>query len=141
MSIDTLPQWNPKYALPIYTRITHPRRNDYRVGEVYQMRIEDPERARELGQKPPFVYLHEAMLVSMQTMNIDQVPDIILAFDQNTSSKSNALDSIITDDGEIVMLIFLRLDKAKGLVTDGLEAVHQNMSRKAVEDDNMEGTQ
>lgn len=139
MAIDTISSLHPKLALPLYTKITHPRMNDYKVGEVYEMRLNDPERARERGQKGPLHYVHECMLLSMQQMDIEQVPDILLAFDQLTTSRSEALDSIPDDNGEVVILIFLRLDVAKGIVTDGIEAVHETFNREALEDPNMEG--
>lgn len=139
MAIDTIEQWHPKLALPLYTKITDPRQNDYTVGQVYEMRILDPDRARDRDQKGPYNYVHEAMLISMTTMDLEQVPDILLGFDQLTRSRSDALDSITDNNGEIVMLIFLRLDVAKGIVTDGLETVHKTMSKEATEDDGTEG--
>jgi len=139
MAIDTLSQRHPKHALPLYTKIAHPKANTYTVGEVYEMRVSDPERARERDQRGPMNYVHEAMLLSMQKMNIEQVPDILLAFDQLTTSRSEALDSITDYNGEVVILIFLRLDVAKGIVTDGLETVHKTFTKESMEDTNMEG--
>lgn len=141
MAIESVARWHPKLALPLYTKITHPRRNDYQIGTVYEVRIEDPDRAKERGQHPPFNYIHESLLIHKEEMDLDDIPDILLAFDTGERSRESAYDSIIHDDGRVVFLVFLRLDKAKGVVTDGLEAVHKELTKEATEDTNMEGRQ
>lgn len=134
MAIDTISQMHPKLALPVYTEIVSPQSNTYEVGEIYDRRIEDSERAMERDQEGPYNYIHDALLISKRKINIDEVPNILLAFDKDTEYRNEALEKIHTVNGEVLILVFLRIDKAKGMVLEGLESVHKNMRKESVED-------
>lgn len=107
--------------LPLYTQIDDPRFNTYDVGEVYQIRIEDEERADETDQDGPFNYVHDALLVAKQEMKLGDLPGPLLGFDLNAQSASEAEDRYPpggTDDNrDVVLLVYLRLDKAKEFVS------------------------
>lgn len=119
MAIDTLRSYGPKLALPLYTRITRERVNDYKVGKKYEMRIEDPERQEEKGGRGPYNYTHPALLVGKEEYLFGEVPDVLLAFDAHTTSRSEAKDWLspsdpgYEDDTEVVVLFFLRLDETE----------------------------
>lgn len=125
MAIDTLRGYVPKLALPLYTRITREHQNDYEVGKKYSMRVDDEQRQQEKGGKGPYNYTHEAILVAKEHMTLDEIPDILLAFEAHTSSRSEAIDWLSPSEGsyddeeELVVLLFLRLDKAVEWVRSG----------------------
>lgn len=133
MSKDTIAYPGPKHCLPVYTAIKHPMHNDYSLGEVYEMNIEEPDRAKDRGQKPPYNHVHDSLLIAKRRCKVEDIDDILLAFDKDTRDKDEAVERIHSHDGEAVILVFLRLDKAKGMVTEGLEAVHETMTKEDIE--------
>lgn len=134
MAIDTIHMLHPKLALPVYTKIIGPRFNSYTVGNIYEMRLSDEERAKERGQKPPFNYVHDSLLIAKEKMALEDVPDILLAFDKNTQMKDEAMNATFDNKGEVLVLVFLRLDKAKDFVMEGLEAVHKEFDKYSLEE-------
>lgn len=121
MVIETVRDWNQKLQLPVYTRISTPKQNDYTVGEKYDIRVEDKERQSELGGKGPFRYAHECLLIAKEEYPLAEVPDELLAFDADKASKSEAVAEVMAasdyeDSDLVVVLVFLRLDKTKDWV-------------------------
>lgn len=122
MPIEGITGYYPKMALPLYTRITDPRHNQYDVGDVYDIRVEDEKRAKETGQDGPFNYIHKALLVAKQEMKLGDVPGPVWAFDLHTDDPTKLTDRVPGDtsdkDRELVILVFLRLDVAEKFVED-----------------------
>lgn len=133
MPLHHMSSLHPKYALPVYTEIIDSRINVYEIGEVYEVIIEDPDRAMERGQEPPYNYAHKAILIDKRDIDLDKESDLLLAFDLLTRSRNEAMEKLIGDKQQMVLLVFLRIDKAKGIVTDGLEAVHKDMTKESLE--------
>ena len=126
MAIDTLYQYIPTYTLPMYTKIAKPRQNDYRVGEVYEMRIEDESRTQHKGQQNPYNYVHEALLVSRQDMRYGDVHPLVIALSGYSQSRSDA-ESVIQPSGggwdsddEVSVLVFMRHDAVKKFIQGDL---------------------
>lgn len=139
MAIETLQAYNPKHTLPIYTKITRDRQNDYRVGDEYEMRVEDPDRAEEKDGRPPFNYTHEAVLVAKEETELGEIPPALMAFDAHTKSRSEAVDRISIGsnkwgkDEEVVLLIFARTDKIQEFVTSEMEVIDPELSKEDYE--------
>lgn len=128
MAIDTLSSLHPKFSLPVYTKITYERRNDYEVGNIYKIRVEDTDRA----DKPPYNYIHEAILISKRKIDIGDISDILLAFDTLTRSRDEAIDKL-PDKEDMILLIFLRIDMAKRMVMKGYEGLETEMLKDMME--------
>lgn len=128
MAIDTLSSLHPKFSLPVYTKITYERRNDYEVGNIYEIRVEDTDRA----DKPPYNYIHEAILISKRKIDIGDISDILLAFDTLTRSRDEAIDKL-PDKEDMILLIFLRIDMAKRMVMKGYEGLETEMLKDMME--------
>lgn len=139
MAIETISAYVPKYALPLYTRITFPNHNDYDVGEKYDIRVEDEERQKEKGGKGPYNYTHESLLIAKEEVRFGAVWDILLAFDGHSKSKEEAIERIFPegqlpdDDTQVVILIFLRLDRVKEWVESDTEVIHPPDSKSDYE--------
>jgi len=122
MPTDSSREYFPKLKLPLYTQITDPLRNAYDVGEVYEIRIEDPDRAEETDQDGPFNYVHKALLVAKEETTLGEIPGPLFAFDLNVKSPSEVEERYppggTGDDRQVAVLVFLRLDKAKEFVMD-----------------------
>lgn len=129
MPIDELSKYWPKIKLPLYTKITDPRFNDFTVGEEYDIRIEDPDRVEEKDGSGPYNYIHECILIAKEKLTISELPGLVLAFDAHSRNKNKALKRISPDnekwdnDKEIVLLIFLRKDAVKEYVTSDIEVL------------------
>lgn len=133
MPLEHIDQWHPKFSLPVYTKITDKRFNEHTVGAVYEMVMEDPERAVERGQKPPYNYTHKALLLCKRDIDLKSSNDILIAFDTLTKSRSEAMDKIIGKDEYMEVLVFLRLDMAKRIVTNGLDGLNKDILRQSME--------
>lgn len=131
--------YHPKHKLPLYTRVTTPQQNSYKVGDEYEIRIEDSERASEKGEKPPYNYTHEAILVGEWSVKLSDVPNILLAFDANTKSRKDALKRIVPgnppypDDKNLVILTFLRKDTTKDFVVEGGDSIPDDFNKEMTE--------
>lgn len=141
MGIDGVSAYIPKHTLPIYTKITDPKFNDYSIGEKYKMRVEDQKRQDEKGETGSFNYTHEAILISKEEMKFEDVPGILIAFDGHSRDAEEAIDTICPGEGswdgdkDVVMLIFLRVDKAKEWIMSDAEVIEPPTSVKDHEDD------
>lgn len=139
MAIETVQWYHPKHKLPVYTRITGAGQNSYELGDTYEIRIEDNERASEKGDKPPYNYTHEAILVGEWSVKLSDVPNILLAFDANTDSRKDALKRVVPgsppypDDKEMLVLTFLRTDAAKEFVMNGPESIPDDFNKEVTE--------
>lgn len=138
MAIDTVSGYFPKMRLPLYSKITSQNQNDYKVGETYEIRVEDKE--RENGEKSAgsYNYTHESVLVAKQEVTEDSIHPILLAFDGHSKKKSEATDRILPggefrDDRDYVLLVFLRLDKAKEYVGSDMEFIPNDFDREDTE--------
>lgn len=130
MPIDTISQWHPKFALPVYTKIVWENMNDYTVGDIYEMRMEDEENADD---RAPFNYVHEAMLICKRRINIGDTNDMLLAFDLLTRSREEAMEKLVYREGEMLLLVFLRVDMAKKMVENGLDALDKDILVRSLE--------
>lgn len=128
MPIDTVTDYIPKYALPLYTKITSPEMNDYTVGKEYEIRIDDPDRNEEKGGDGPYNYIHEVLLIGKREATWGELEALTLAFDAHTKRKDEAIDRIATSnsirtDEEVVVLFFLRKDKTKEWIQSDAEVI------------------
>lgn len=129
MAIDTLKSYVPKLALPLFTRIIPPEHNDYRVGNKYDMRIEDRERQQETGGRGNYYYVNECLLVGKEETTFGELDDLLMAFDAHTKSRGEAErfispgDKIMDDEREVVVLFFLRTDKAMEWIQSEAETI------------------
>ena len=139
MGIETVQWYHPKHKLPLYTRVTSPNQNSYECGETYEIRIEDENRATEKGDKPPYNYTHEAILVGEWSVKLSELPAELLAFDTNTTSKREALQRLLSDeppypsDKKMVVLTFLRKDKVQEFVKSGAESIPDDFNKRVTE--------
>ena len=121
MAIETIQDYNQKYQLPVYTEVALPEHNDYELGEKYDIRVEDSERQKEKGGKGPYNYIHESILIAKRRCLFGELEDVTLAFNARTQSRNEAVKDLspgepLEDDREVVLLVFLRLDKVEGWV-------------------------
>lgn len=129
MPIDELINYWPKTKLPIYTKITDPRYNDFEIANEYEMRIDDAQRVEQKGESGPYNYIHECILIAKEETTLGKLPALLLAFDVHTRNKEEALkrlspgDEHWTDDTEVVLLVFLRKDIAKKFVMSDMEVL------------------
>lgn len=132
MGIDsTLAYW-PSMQLPVYTKITDPKFNNYTLGETYEIRIEDGDRAEE----GPYNYVHDAILIGKWKCKLDEIPDILLALTFYTKSKNEALNNLEISGDNVVVLCFMRNDKVKEFIGKEYETIFpDNFSKEDVEDD------
>lgn len=141
MAIDTFSMYHPKMSLPVYTKVTDPRHNDYQIGNVYEMRIDDEARAKKRNIKGPHNWLHEALLIAKRDCKFGELEDVILAFDAKTKSREEAIERISPDiatwpdDKEVCLLIFLRVDKAKEFVTSEQDIIPMTFRKDDAEQD------
>jgi hypothetical protein len=139
MAIETVQQYNPKHKLPVYTHISLPGHNDWSVGDKYDVRIQDKERQKEKGGSGPYNYIHEAVLIAKEQMKYGDVSRIMLGFDAHTTSKSEAEERIFPDiedmdeDTEVVVLVFMRLDRVKDFVTSGMDVIEPGFDKEQAE--------
>jgi len=139
MPIETVQRYNPKHKLPLYTQISLPGHNDWNVGERYNIRVEDPDRQQEKGGMGAYNHLHESVLVCKEHMKYGDLSRILFGFDANTTSKSEAEERTfpkpdeVDEDTDIVLLVFMRLDKVKEFVSSGLEAIEPGFSKEHAE--------
>lgn len=120
MPIDTVRYYNPTMKEPVYVKITTPRQNTYDVFKEYRIRIADEED----GDEGPYNYIHEAVLISKEECEWNKVPDLLKGYVANTRDPNTALarihpkgeDGSFDNDDEVVILVFLRKDKAKDLI-------------------------
>lgn len=133
--------YHPKMSLPVYTKVTDPRYNDYTVGEVYEMRIEDSDRAEHRNISGPYNWLHKALLISKRECKFGELEDVLLAFDAKTKSRSEAVERLspsdITwpDDKDVCLLVFLRMDTAKEFVTSEQDIIPMTFRKDDAEQD------
>lgn len=129
MPIDELTKYWPKIKLPVYTKITDPRYNDFTVGDTYEMRIEDSQRVEEHGETGPYNYVHECILIAKEEKKIKDIHPLLLAFDVHTSSRQEALKRLSSDEQswdderEVEMLVLLRKDAVKEFVTSDMDVL------------------
>lgn len=139
MAIDSMKSYYPKLALPVYTKITDPKMNEYEIGEKYDIRIRDSERQEEKGGEGVYNYIHEALLVAKRETTFGELEDILIAFDAHTPSRETAIQRMfpspedVDDDKEVILAVFLRLDMVKEFVEDGPDAIHKTFSKEATE--------
>jgi hypothetical protein len=139
MAIETIEWYHPKHKLPIYTRIVPPEQNSYEVGDTYEIRIEDPKRAEEKGDKRPYNYTHEAILIGVWSLTVSEIPGMLLALDANTSSRQEALNRTVPgsepypEDREMAVLTFLRKDAAKEFVLNEEESIPDKFNKEVTE--------
>lgn len=135
MPVETINAYNPKHKLPVYTKITDSRFNDYKVGNTYKVRIQDPE---EGDEKEPYNYVHEAILIAKRTVKFGDIEDMLLAFDSNKAKKSEAKKQIIpekaewSDDTQVLVCVFLRKDMVQEFVTSEMEVIEPEFSKDKI---------
>lgn len=139
MPIDRLEAYRPHHALPLYIKITDPKFNQYDVGTVYDIQVEDTERARESDQDPPFNDVHKSLLVAKRELKFKDLHPLIMAFETNSRDTELAMDRIVgkgiqpEDDDNIVMLIYLRIDKTKDFIVEGGDAIKREFEKEDAE--------
>lgn len=139
MPIETVERYTPKHKLPIYTKIGLPGHNDWEVGERYNVRVEDPKRREERGDTGPYNPLHEAVLIAKEQMVYGDLSRILFGFDSHTTSKSEAEERVfpnpddVDEDTDIVLLVFMRLDKVKEFVSSGMDVIEPGFSKEDAE--------
>lgn len=140
MPIDELIHYLPKIKLPIYTKVTDPRYNDFEIGNVYEMRIDDPERVEKKGESGPYNYIHDCILIAKEETTLGKIPALLLAFDTHSRNKKNALqrlssEELWADDKEVVLLVFLRKDVTKEFVMSDMEMIEGNITDEFTKED------
>lgn len=138
MAIETTAAYVPKFQLPMYTMIRDPRFNDYRVGDKYDIRIEDEERQEEKGGSGPYSYIHQALLVGKQEYEYGMLPDVLMAFDAHTKSRKDAREFICPgddcdEDRTFVVLFFVRLDKIPEWIQGEAERINPREGKEPCE--------
>lgn len=111
MAIETIDQSNPIFTLPVYIKITSEEYNGYEVGKSYDVREgEDVE------------YVHRATLISKQEKLMSNLTDIEMAFAGCSTDKGVVLERAFPfdyePDREVVVLTFIRHDKAQEFIED-----------------------
>lgn len=129
MPIETISSYIPKYKLPVFTRIVDEKVNDYTVGETYEFRIEDGDRAEEADEQKTFSWPFEAILVGKERMEFGQVDNMVLAFNGHSVSRSEAIENICPgtnrwdDDKEVAVLTFANVESIKDWVQSDAEVI------------------
>lgn len=138
MAIDTVSGYSPKMRLPVYTKITHENQNSYKVGDTYEIRIEDKE--RENGEKSAgqYNYVHESLLVAKEEIDPDEIHPVLLAFNGHSKMRSEAVERSfpageVDEDKDYLLLVFLRLDKAKEYIESGMEYIPNDFNKEDTE--------
>jgi len=139
MGLYLIDNYEPKMSLPIYPVITFPERQDWTVGDSYQIKVEDVDRSLERVDDKPFNPLHEAVLLSEEVKELRSVNPILLALDANTSVKSKAIERISPSDKkyspekEVSVLLFLRKDATIDFVEDQYEGIGERFDKEDLE--------
>lgn len=129
MAIDTAGEYVPEMNLPVYLKLTPPEQNSYELMKKYDVRIPDAPRQEEKGGSGPYNYIHECILVGKTELEWREVPDVLLAVLGHTVSRSDAVETVCVgegeyeDDRELLLLSFLRLDRAQEFVQNGEEVI------------------
>lgn len=129
MPIDTEEVYTPQMNLPVYLKLIPPEHNNYEMNKKYDIRIPDAQRQDEKGGDGPYNYAHECLCVGTQELTWSEVSDVLLAVLAHTPSRSEAIETICIGDGEydgtreLVLVTFIRLDRAKAWVENGEEVI------------------
>lgn len=129
MPIETFEVYHPMMNLPVYLKLMPERHNDYQLMGKYDVRIPDAERQKEKGGDGPYNYAHECILVGRQEITWREVPDALLAMLGHTDSRKEARETVCIgegeydDDRELLLLTFLRLDKALEWIKEDTDIV------------------
>lgn len=141
MAIETVTFYHPGMRHPLWLKVTTPRQNDYTVGKKYEIRVEDKDRASSEGVMSDYNYAHEALLVGKWIEELQDVPQEVLGYASNSDKWSEVKDILFpwADDesglpDEVVILCFLRIDKAEELVVDGPESIPGDFNKEAIEE-------
>jgi len=139
MGLYLLDDYEPKMSLPMYSVITFPKRQDWKVGNTYEMKVEDGKRAESRSDEGLFNPMHEAILIGHEVMPLRSVPPVVLALDANTNVKSEAIERISTgedkysEDKEVVVLSFVRKDTAISFVQEEYEGIGDKFTKSDTE--------
>ena len=129
MPIDTEEVYTPQMNLPVYLKLIPPEQNSYEMNKKYDIRIPDAQRQDEKGGEGPYNYTHECLCVGTQELTWSEVSDVLLAVLAHTPSRSEAIKTVCVGDGEyddtreLVLVTFIRLDRAKAWVENGEEVI------------------
>lgn len=129
MPIDTEEVYTPQMNLPVYLKLIPPEHNNYEMNKKYDIRIPDAQRQDEKGGDGPYNYAHECLCVGTQELTWSEVSDVLLAVLAHTPSRSEAIETICIGDGEydgtreLVLVTFIRLDRAEAWVENGEEVI------------------
>jgi hypothetical protein len=140
MPIDTHSGYYPLMKFPMYAKVTKPEMNDYEVGNEYEMRIEDPERTEEKRESGPYNWVHDALLIAKENRRWGDVSDIEIALFGHSRDREEAVrricvgDEEYEDDEGVVILVFIRVDKAKEIVMEDVEPVLNSFEKTDVEE-------
>lgn len=112
----------------IYVKITIPEENDYNLWDEYEIRIADKENSDE-GE---YNYLHEAILISAVEEYWSNIPALLKGYVAKTRKMEKVIEKIhplgengsFDHDDEVVVLIFLRTDKAKDFIVSDTNVLH-----------------
>lgn len=132
MAIDTHCVYLPHHTLPLYVKITDPKFNSYDLFKTYEMRYDD---ADESG----FQEGHEAMLVAKSECEWSEIPPLLIAFAGHSRDAEEAVrntfpaDENPEGDRDMVILMFLRLDKAKEHVMGETEPINTHFEKEDVQ--------
>lgn len=139
MGLFLVDDYEPKMSLPMYSVITFPKRQDWEVGDTYEIKVEDGDRAEERVDDKPFNPTHEAILIGQEEMKLRSVPPVVLAFDANTSVKGKAIERIssgggkYSEDRDVVVLSFVRKDAAISFVQEEYEGIGDKFTKSDTE--------
>ena len=127
MALMTMPALTAQMDLPIYVKITDEHEHKYQVGKTYEVQVlKNPDEPKGI-HSDRYEIIHDGFFIGKEKMRLEDVPDILLAYAADTKSRDEAIQRLKkkrrawSPETEIVVLFFLRYDKAKEMVMQDIE--------------------
>lgn len=142
MAIETVKWYHPQMRLPLWAKLEVKERNLYKVGKTYDIRVKDIQRQEEQGGEGPYNYTHQSVLVAKREVKYGDIDPVMLALLGNHKNPEEVKDRLSLgidgdiEDEELVLLIFMRIDKAKEMVVSDDEIIVGSFVKEEVEADN-----
>lgn len=135
MAIATFNSYYPYMTLPVYMRLEYSDHHNREVGSMYEITVEDEDRAGE----GPYNGVHEAELVAEREMRWREVSSLLLAYQGFARSKEKAIERICPNgeepegDRKVTLLVFLRADKVKESVAGEADVIPGDFQKEDTE--------
>ena len=130
----TMPALTTQMDMPIYVKITDEHEHKYQIGKPYEVQVlANPDEPKGT-HSDRYQVIHDGFFIGKQVMKLEDVPDMLLAYAADTKSRKEAIERLKkkrrawSEQTEIVVLFFMRFDKAKEMVMQDAEPEEPDLS-------------